>query len=363
MTTSEFKIYLDSDTCQFHVDQFSTKLKTESISRDVNGFLSNTAPRRYAAFHVYFQGTEWIDRLRQIYNHCDQIFVFCTELHQHTVDLLKTLDLPKISFYLSGSINDYQFQYAQVKPYMDWFITTSYFYLHSRPNFLNEQLTPYYPKSKSFDILLGCGRTHRDFVYDYICQQKDLANNVLMTYSRIANQDLLANDQFIFDQTGVEFINNDVINHSVGYVKYHGCPMSISQIVPINIYQETAYSVVAETNALNSFNFYTEKIVKPILAQRLFVVVSGQHYLKNLRKLGFKTYGDIIDESYDNIADDRTRWQCVMEQVKWLAQQDQQKILDKVRPIAEFNLQVITDQCWYREVMQDFEFQIIKNNN
>jgi hypothetical protein len=241
---------------------------------------------------------------------------------------------------------------------MDWFYTTSYFYLHSNPNFLNERLQPFQTKPKSFDVLLGCYRTHRNFIHTYISQRKDLNQHILMTYSGFANQDLLNDTEFIFDQTGVEFINNDVIKHSVGYVRYYGCPMSISQIVPVNVYQETAYSLVAETNAVNSFNFYTEKIVKPILARRLFVVISGQHYLKNLRQLGFKTYSDIIDESYDDIEDDETRWRCAMEQVEWLTNQDQQTILDQVRPIAEFNLQVIASRKWYQEVIQDVELQL-----
>jgi hypothetical protein len=355
MTTSEFKIYLDSDTCQFHVNQFSVELEPESISRNVDGFLFGSARYRVAAFHVYFQGSEWIDRLHQIYDHCDKIFVFCTELHEHTVAALKTLDLPKIVLYISGHINDYQFQHATVKPYMDWFVTTGYFYLYTRPDFLNEKLQPFQIKAKSFDILLGNTRTHRNFVHDYVSQRKSLEQNVLMTYVKNGDQNLLTNEEFIFDQTGIEFINNDVINHSVGYVRYYGTPMSISQIVPINIYQKTAYSLVAETNALNSFNFYTEKIVKPILARRLFVVVSGQHYLKNLRRLGFKTFDRIIDESYDNAEDNETRWRMAMEQVEWLTQQDQQTILDRIRPIAEFNLEVIKSRAWYQEVIEDFE--------
>jgi hypothetical protein len=125
--------------------------------------------------------------------------------------------------------------------------------------------------------------------------------------------------------------------------------------VPVNIYQKTAYSLVAETNAVNSFNFYTEKIVKPILARRLFVVISGQHYLKNLRSLGFKTFDSIIDESYDEIDDNETRWRCAMEQVEWLSQQTQQTILDRIRPIAEFNLKIIKSRAWYQEVIEDFE--------
>jgi hypothetical protein len=79
--------------------------------------------------------------------------------------------------------------------------------------------------------------------------------------------------------------------------------MSLSQVIPLSIYNQTAYSVVAETNYDNNYIFNTEKIVKPILARRLFLVVSGQHYLRNLRSLGFKTFDGIIDETYDTIAD------------------------------------------------------------
>ena len=45
--------------------------------------------------------------------------------------------------------------------------------------------------------------------------------------------------------------------------------------------------------------FITEKTCKPILSLTPFIVNSSPHYLKFLKKLGFKTFGKWFDESYD----------------------------------------------------------------
>jgi hypothetical protein len=44
--------------------------------------------------------------------------------------------------------------------------------------------------------------------------------------------------------------------------------------------------------------------------------------LKNLRALGFQTFGHIIDESYDEIADDVSRYRAAMDQARRLSQMD-----------------------------------------
>jgi hypothetical protein len=60
-------------------------------------------------------------------------------------------------------------------------------------------------------------------------------------------------------------------------------------------------------------------------------------YLANLRKLGFKTFGDVIDESYDTETDALVRWQQAWDQVKWLSEQPQEQILERIRPTVEHN--------------------------
>ena len=43
----------------------------------------------------------------------------------------------------------------------------------------------------------------------------------------------------------------------------------------------------------------TEKIWKPILAQHIFIVHGNYLYLQKLREMGFKTFNNYFDESYD----------------------------------------------------------------
>ena len=120
----------------------------------------------------------------------------------------------------------------------------------------------------------------------------------------------------------------------------------MSSIIPVTIYNQTAYSLIAETRAENTISFFTEKVIKPIIARRLFVVISGYRYLENLRILGFKTFDGVIDESYDLIEDSHERWTQAMQQVEYLCSQDQQSVLTQIHDIVEHNYQLIMESNW-----------------
>ena len=352
----DFKIYLDTSVCEHHAKILETPIDKESITTNIDDFLSGEIKSRVAMFHVYYESDGWVDKLKQVYDHCDLIFVFCTELHSHTIAPLTSIDLPRIHIYMCGFINDYKFEHAQVGQHMDWLYTTSHFYLRSRPNFLSYHLKPFAVKPYAFDVLLGEWRVSRNAAYDYI-KDNQLDEKVIMTYFGLFRPELehgtgLKKRGFVFDwdDPNIEFDsanNPNDVRFSVQYVKYYGTRVSMSQIIPLDIYQQTAYTLVAETTAGNEWNFYTEKIAKPILAQRLFVVVSGRHYLKNLRSLGFQTFSNVIDESYDEIEDDHARWRLAMDQVKYLCTQDQTKIFAQIRDTVEHNLGVLKNTDHY----------------
>ena len=144
------------------------------------------------------------------------------------------------------------------------------------------------------------------------------------------------------------------MNFTIEPIDLRGHKISLSQVVPVNIYNQTAYSVVTETNYMNSYTFYTEKTVKPILGRRLFVSFSGQHYLRNLHNLGFKTFGNIIDESYDEEPDVTKRYSMVAEQIKYLIDTPQEQILAEVQPIAEYNYNHLMNTDWYDDFLKNF---------
>ena len=124
----------------------------------------------------------------------------------------------------------------------------------------------------------------------------------------------------------------------------------------MGIYNQTAYTVVAETNFMNSYTFFTEKIAKPMLARRLFVVFSGQHYLRNLHNAGFRTFDSVIDESYDEEPDITKRYQMIYEQMQYLMQEPQNKIFEEIKNITEYNYHHLLETQWMSEY-----FRVLKS--
>lgn len=313
-------------------------------------FIQSSHTKKFATYHVPFpHSTDWLDKFDKLYDYVDHSFVFCSEMHQVTIDQLRRIDKLNVTIFISGFVN-IPFKNAKEHQWMDWLDTTSNFYKNVRPDLLSSKLVAHTNKQKSFDILLGCWRPHRDYVYNYI-NQHGLSDNVIMTYHKLWNQDLRQSSEYILENEGVEYICPP--NHTVHLVKYYGHTMTMSQVAPIEIYNKSCYSLVAETNAHNEFNFYTEKIVKPILAGRLFVVVSGQHYLKNLKKLGFKTFDGIIDESYDNEADDVTRWEMALTQVNQLMKKDPIEVYNNANEVIKHNQKLILEFDWYSDFQKN----------
>jgi hypothetical protein len=93
--------------------------------------------------------------------------------------------------------------------------------------------------------------------------------------------------------------------------------------------------------------FFTEKIARVMICQRLFIVLSSHGYLQCLKESGFQTFGNIINESYDLEIDDHRRWRMAFEQMQLLAKQNQQKILQLITPIVEHNRRVLLTTDWH----------------
>lgn len=309
-------------------------------SDNLNNFLASAYSIKFANYHVAFPANnDWINRFYSTYPYVNHSLIVCSELHNDIVEQLYNLDLPNVSIFVCGFIHK-DFQHAKVYQWMDWFITAGEFYRNVNPDFLCQKIKNINVKPKFFDVLLGCQRYHRDYVNHYI--DTNLADKTIKTYFKRWNVDLRTTDH-IFEPTGIEFLDQNNYFNTVHIVKYFGYKMNLSAIVPIDIYNKTHYSLVTETNYSNNFNFYTEKIVKPILAKRLFVVIAGRHYLKNLRRLGFQTFNNVIDESYDEIDDNETRWNHALQQVARLCDSSIENIKKQISTITEHNYNLMME--------------------
>lgn len=71
---------------------------------------------------------------------------------------------------------------------------------------------------------------------------------------------------------------------------------------------------VLDTNAI----FATEKIFKPLLAGRPFIINANPGFLENIHSLGFRTFSRWWDESYDSISDIDDRHDIILKNLNFI---------------------------------------------
>ena len=108
----------------------------------------------------------------------------------------------------------------------------------------------------------------------------------------------------------------------------------------LSLFDQSAESLlylVTETVATGCRHHLTEKTFKPIAMGMPFVIVGTQGSLQYLRSYGFKTFGDLWDESYDDEPDDSRRIQKIAQVLKQLEHSDHQGIFESAHEIIEHN--------------------------
>ncbi len=85
-----------------------------------------------------------------------------------------------------------------------------------------------------------------------------------------------------------------------------------------DLWKSGLWHIVTETVFYHNKLHLTEKIFKPIVAQRPFMLAAAPGNLAYLKSYGFKTFDRWIDESYDNIQDPDQRLQAIVQQTQKL---------------------------------------------
>ena len=104
-------------------------------------------------------------------------------------------------------------------------------------------------------------------------------------------------------------------------------------------FDDTYFSLVSETVFEYSHSFRTEKTYKPILAGHPFVICANTGFYRDLRNLGFRTFGSLIDESFDAILDGKGRLDRLIQEIVWLCAQDLDRFWQETRDICLYNQQ------------------------
>lgn len=282
---------------------------------------------------------QWI---QDAVNHSTHTIFFISEFTDDA--LCKQFDRAGVTFFLSGALN-YDLSNAEVLPYNIHLWEPAAFY-QRHPALLNN-LDHGRDRPKMFDALLGRPKPHRERIF----KELDTSQNIATMFrddreTNIAQRD---RDEFIWPQ-GLGPLDRDIC-YTREQIKISDTWISVSRVIPSDIYNQTHYSIVAETLHSGDWTLFSEKIAKPLLARRLFVVSSSRYYLRNLRTLGFRTFDGIIDESYDTEPNDDARIEMVIAQVRGLCDRDPKEVQQLVEPIAEYNFNCLWHNRWHQDML------------
>jgi hypothetical protein len=109
-------------------------------------------------------------------------------------------------------------------------------------------------------------------------------------------------------------------------------------------YIDTYFSLVTETICAESpYSFRTEKMAKPLAMGHPFIVVSNAGFYRDLHNLGFRTFGHVIDESFDCIEHHQDRVDRIIQIVTDLCQQDLASFLRECYNTCKYNQQHLVE--------------------
>lgn len=94
-------------------------------------------------------------------------------------------------------------------------------------------------------------------------------------------------------------------------------------------YQRSFASFINETYIDENFDpFFTEKALKPLAYGHPFLLFSSAGALAVLQDQGFKTFGDVFDESYDQIENPQLRFDHLLREVDRICKLDNTTLAD-----------------------------------
>ena len=248
-------------------------------------------------------------------------------------DIIGNSPLTEKDYLITSCITDNDHRYPAPYVFNSWHLVQT--------REANKNYHALHPTNRSFlaDVLLGNIKPDRDIFFNLL-KSKGLLDKCIINYF---NQ-----YKSIFLQKSEESVNKKIDKtNDINSVKTSTITQNFfaSQLISKEIYENSWLTIAAESLCRNDIFFPTEKIGKPMLANRPFIVLSGKHYLRKLKSLGFVTFHPFIDETYDNIDDKETRIKYAFDSFLTYISQDPFEFRKKIAPILNHNEALMRDKA------------------
>jgi hypothetical protein len=222
---------------------------------------------------------------------------------------------------------------------LDWYRDYQYYpNLNIQPSKVFMSLNRLYSSDRSYRLTLVSHFLKENLI------DKGLVSLYLIDKSQKTWQEELKDPYTKLSESSKELINTHIknINGSLTVDKQHpqGNLSAYSGYMDMKLQQSVYWHVVSETVFYYPKLHLTEKIFKPIVNRRPFILVGAPGNLAYLKSYGFKTFDNWIDESYDKETDPDLRIKMVVDQVKklsMLSTSQLNKMHEEIKEITEYN--------------------------
>ena len=210
--------------------------------------------------------------------------------------------------------------------------------------------------NKHFLCFNRAPRLHRLFVFGELMSNTKLKGKSIVSLGRAYNNnekaflyavDALIEGTYRHSKTKLlEFYENYNSMESFSYDIVDIKQVNTASNLNVKLHNETFVNIVTETLFNNDSVFISEKLFKPILCCQPFVIVGSPGYLEKLKELGFETFSDIWDESYDleeNTTERFAKIVDVLEEIASWSKSKQKSIQSKLTKRLTKNFETLTN--------------------
>ena len=204
--------------------------------------------------------------------------------------------------------------------------------LTNEPNDLNLNVRkiPYNVHFKHFPNIVppNIEKNHpsKDFMLTMIVREKQ--HRKFLQEKLKKNTDLTKNSTIVIHEK--EYNNESYVGNTT---HIHDCQEGHAAM---DLYSNHYFELVAETR-YNKVHHFSEKTAKPIATCTPFIVLGTPCYLQWLTSIGFNTFSEYFDESYDTILDLNNRIDAIIDTLYYIQKIGYEKIYKKAQPVLKHN--------------------------
>lgn len=119
-----------------------------------------------------------------------------------------------------------------------------------------------------------------------------------------------------------------------------------------HLYKNIFVDLVVEAHLQGDSFYPTEKIVRAILCRKPFIVMAPVNYLAYIQQMGFKTFSDLWDESYDKLGS-KNRYFAIIRLIDYLSSltpDELNNLNNRAKEIVEYNYQLVINHSYKRTI-------------